>query len=644
MRQRRSVQRPAILCSAFTIALSGVAATVGAQVASAETITCRANAGVFYTKPDTVLELDRHNEPETGANSWVGRATIGNTWAGKTLAGPDGRMYLITDNGDVTRQRRLATGWENGGAGQVIATGWYGVTLAAYRNRITVDAAGDFYWSHDGILAWMHYDEATKVWTDRLIDTGWTTARYDLIVGAGAGVFYARTPAGALHRFQYDAASQRWIEYGTVVSTNGWQNNAQVAAAGGDVIYAIDKNNGQVKWHRYLGGGTWAPGPKVIGTVGADWQIAVTTDECKLVNTNQPVRPTVPARPNAATNVIEGAAGRFQYFYTDDFGRLIHGRQRTDDTAIVEFTTVPGYQQYVGTPSAVRVADDTLRVAALGKDSETRTSTQAPNTTTWTSAAGAGGWMPGPAVSAQRNGVLSLFATDAGGKLWVRDQDPASKQLLPWRVLQSSGLSSDVTAVAHTDGIDLLVRTTSGAYTKSSYVNGVLGPWIAVPGTGWTNPTAAVANPDNNLQAFAIQPDGSVVTQREMADGFTGTWKVLSGVVANGAPAVAMDSGGIVHVAVRANDGFVYQTEQQAPGSGAYRAWERLADSRTGASYQTATDPSMVTRAAGGVIATFRDLDGISYIYESTTPATTARSAETPRSVFTGGPAPKPNI
>ncbi|MFD6072713.1 tachylectin-related carbohydrate-binding protein [Amycolatopsis lurida] len=464
------------------------------------------------------------------------------------------------------------------------------------------------------------------------------------MVGAGAGVFYARTPAGDLHRFHYDVVSQRWIEYAKVVGVGGWQHFAQLASPGGDIIYGLDKNNGQIKWYRYLGGGAWAPGPTVIGTIPVDWQLSATTDDCKLVNTGVPTRPAVPARPNAATNVIEGAAGRFQYFYTDDFGRLIHGRQRTDDTSIVEFTTVPGYQQYVGTPSAVRAADDTLRVAALGKDSEIRTSAQAPNTTSWPSAAGAGGWMPGPAVAAQRNGVLSLFATDAGGKLWVRDQDLGSKQLLPWRVLQSSGLSSDLTAVAHADGIDLLARTTSGAYTKSSYVNGVLGPWITVPGTGWTNPAAAVANPDNNLQAFAIQPDGSVVTQREVTDGFTGTWNAIPGVVANGTPAVAMDTGGIVHVAVRANDGFVYQTEQQAPASGAYRAWVRLADSRTGASYQTATDPSMATRGSGGVIITFRDLDGISYVYESTTPVATARSAETPRSAFAGGPMQKPTI
>ncbi|MEQ0558872.1 hypothetical protein ABJI51_07305 [Amycolatopsis sp. NEAU-NG30] len=79
--------------------------------AAADAITCRAGAGVFYTLPDTHLDLDRHNEPETGATSWTGRTTIGNTWSGRTLAGPDGRMYSILDNGDVIRQRRLATSW-----------------------------------------------------------------------------------------------------------------------------------------------------------------------------------------------------------------------------------------------------------------------------------------------------------------------------------------------------------------------------------------------------------------------------------------------------------------------------------------------------------------------------------------------------
>ncbi|MFD6069098.1 hypothetical protein, partial [Amycolatopsis lurida] len=154
----------AVLCSALPLALSGGAATAGAQIAAAETVTCRASASVFYAKPDTRLAWDRHNEPETGANSWVGPATIGNAWAGKVLSGPDGRMYAIKDNGDVHRQRRLDSSWENGGVSQVIATGWRGVTMANQRNRITVDSLGDFYWSHDYILAWLRYDETTKVW------------------------------------------------------------------------------------------------------------------------------------------------------------------------------------------------------------------------------------------------------------------------------------------------------------------------------------------------------------------------------------------------------------------------------------------------------------------------------------------------
>ncbi|WP_410653135.1 tachylectin-related carbohydrate-binding protein [Amycolatopsis sp. cmx-4-54] len=646
MRQRRSIRRAAVLCSAFTIVLSGVAAAAGTQVAAAETITCRANAGVFYTKPDTVLQLDRHNEPETGARSWTGNTTIGNTWAGKTLAGPDGRMYLINDNGDVLRQRRLATGWENGGAGQIIATNWRGVTHPAQRNRITVDSLGDFYWSHDGILAWLRYDETTKVWTDRLIDTGWATSRYDMIVGAGAGVFYARTPGGDLHRFHYDANSQRWLEYAKLIGAGGWQNFAQMASAGGDVLYTLDKNNGQIKWYRYLGDGTWAPGPTVIGTIGADWQLSVTTDECKLVNTGVPTRPAVPLRTNAPSTVLEGAGGRLQHFYVDGFGRLIHGRQRSDDVTVVEFTVVPGHQAYTGTPSAVRLADDSLRVVALGQDSESRTSTLATGTTTWPAVSGFGGWTPDAASLVQRAGLGAAFMIDGLGRLWVRPQDGGSKQYLPWRMLPSSGLAGDLTAVVQGDGIDLVARTTAGAYTKATYANGALSAWTAVTGSGGTGKLAGAPNPDNSLEAFVTRADGAVVTQREKADGFSGAWVPLTGLVAAGPPAVTVDSGGIVHVAVRANDGYVYTTEQSAPGSTSYKAWRQLIDSRTGAAYQSATDPAVTSVSGGGVVVTFRDIDGVTYAY-SPTPAPAAAMRSAPASdgtTYRGGPLPKPSF
>ncbi|WP_410644741.1 tachylectin-related carbohydrate-binding protein [Amycolatopsis sp. lyj-346] len=644
MRQGSFARRPVTLCCAFTIAFTGAVSVTGAtQAAAADTITCRAGAGVFYTLPDTHLDLDRHHEPETGATSWTGRTTIGNAWSGKTLAGPDGRMYSILDNGDVHRQRRLATGWENGGVSQKIATGWAGMTQPQSRNRISVDATGDFYWAHDSILAWVRYDETTKAWTDRLIDTGWTLTKYDLIVGAGAGVFYARTPAGALYRFQYDPASQRWVEYATLVGASGWQNFSQIASAGGDVLYALDKNNGQIKWYRYLGGGSWT-GPKVVGTIGADYQLSVTTDDCRLVNPALPARPAVPARPSPATFLTEGTESKIQHFYVDDFGRLIHGRQRTDDVTIVEFSVVPGYQEFSGVPAAVRAADNSLQVTALGQDSESRVGSQTPGATSWPALAGFGGWTPGPARLVLRDGVSYAFAVDTAGKLWVRPQDPASKQFLPWRVLDSTGLSSDLTVVPQTDGIDVFARTTSGLYTKATYADGSLSSWITVPGTGWLAAAAAVANPDKNLQVFAVQPDGQVVTQRELSGGFTGAWSPLTGITANGVPATAMDPGGTVHVAVKANDGYVYVTEQVAPGSATYRGWQRLADARTGAAYQSVTDPALTARSTGGVVAAFRDADGVSYVYSSTVvPALTAR-ATTGRSVFTGGPAPKPRF
>jgi hypothetical protein len=644
MRQRPVARRSAVLACAFTVALTGAVSATGANVAAAaDTITCRASAGVFYTLPDTHLDLDRHNEPETGAASWTGRTTIGNTWAGKTLAGPDGRMYLISDNGNVLRQRRLATGWEGGGTGQIIATGWSGMTLPSQRNRITVDATGDFYWTHDNILAWLRYDETTKIWTDRLIDTGWTQTKYDLIVGAGAGVFYARTPGGDLYRFQYDPASQRWIDYARLVGSGGWQNYAQIASAGGDVLYALDKNTGQIKWYRYLGGGNWL-GWNVVGTIGTDYQLSVTTDDCKLVDPGLPTRPVVPVVADAPSAVVEGTGGKLQHFYVDGFGRLIHGRQRSTDITVVDFSVVPGYQQYTGTPGALRAADDSLLVTALGQDSETRASTQAAATTTWPAASGFGGWTPGTAVLVQRSGAGTAFAVDGSGRLLARPQDTASKQFLPWRVLPSSGLTGDLTAVAQADGIDVVARTTSGTYTKATYLDGTLSAWSAVPGTGWTGKLAATANPDKNLEAFAVQPDGVVVNQREQAAGFTGTWQPLAGVTAQGSPAAAVDSGGVVHVAVRGTDGYVYVTQQNAPGSTGYQAWQKLVDSRTGAAYQSATDPTLTGLSAGGVVVTYRDSDGVTYAFGSGTSVLAARSASPAPTSFSGGRLPKPSL
>ncbi|WP_409463400.1 tachylectin-related carbohydrate-binding protein [Amycolatopsis sp. GA6-003] len=645
MPQPPFVRRSAAVCCAFTVAFASTVSAVGTNVAAAaDTITCRASAGVFYTLPDTRLDLDRHNEPETGAVSWTGRTTIGNAWNGKTLAGPDGRMYLVGSDGTVRRYRRLATGWENGGVSQTIATGWYGVTLPSQRNRTTVDATGDFYWTHDDILAWLRYDETAKTWTERRIDTGWTQAKYDLIVGAGAGVFYARTPGGDLYRFQYDPSSQRWLEYARLVGNGGWQNYSQIASAGGDVLYALDKSTGQIRWYRYLGGGNWT-GRNVIGTVGADYQLSVTTDDCKLVDPGLPSRPVVPVAGDAASAVVEGVGGKLQHFYVDGFGRLIHGRQRSTDLTVVDFAVVPGYQQYTGTPSALRASDDSLLVTALGQDSETRRSTQAAATTTWSAATGFGGWTPGAAVLVQRSGVGTAFAVDGAGVLWARPQDPASKQFLPWRPLPSSGLTSDLTAVVQTDGIDIVARTTNGSFTKTTYLDGALSAWSAVPGTGWTGKLAATANPDQNLEAFAVQPDGAVVTQREQAAGFTGVWKPIPGVAAQGSPAAAVDGGGVVHVAVRATDGFVYVSQQNAPGSTGYQAWQKLVDSRTGAAYQTATDPTFTGLSAGGVAVTYRDSDGVTYAFGSgaTAASTTARSTS-PGTAFTGGPLPKPSL
>src|ERR1044072_3739474 len=100
---------------------------------------------------------------------------------------------------------------------------------------MTIDAEGDIYTDEaDGWLHWRAYDAATGLWTHRQIGVHWD--QFDLIVAGGRGVLYARRPDGVLFRYQYDAASQRWLIVGQQVGA-GWSIYDRVLSSGGDVLY-----------------------------------------------------------------------------------------------------------------------------------------------------------------------------------------------------------------------------------------------------------------------------------------------------------------------------------------------------------------------------------------------------------------------
>lgn len=232
-------------------------------------IQCQPTVPIFTVNND--LLLYGHPDPVNGGPMSPTQSVIGSGgWSAyvRLLAGPDGLIYGIRANGDVYRYQWTGTGW-TADSRTVVATGWTGFDLAANHNLITIDSRGDIYLINpDGTLVRGRYDNATKTWSTETLDTGWNG--YNLLVGAGDGVLYARTTAGALYRYVWDDATHQWSQSKHLVGTGGWNAFTRVSSAGADVLYTVT-TTGELRWYRYLPySDTWAPGPTIIGNGG--WQ------------------------------------------------------------------------------------------------------------------------------------------------------------------------------------------------------------------------------------------------------------------------------------------------------------------------------------------------------------------------------------
>ncbi|GAB3495290.1 hypothetical protein GCM10027521_44360 [Amycolatopsis cihanbeyliensis] len=613
-----------------------------------ETIQCQDNVAVFYQKPNTALDIDRHEEPETGARSWTGRKGIGWAWNGRAVAGPDGLVYEITPEGKVNQFRRTSNGWENGGTAKLIKSDW---NDPGYRSRVTVDSTGDFYVIlSDNRLRWYRYDENTEEWSERTLSFNW--GRFNMITAGGNGVLYTRTGNGDLYRHQYHAESQRWLERDNKVGHGGWQKFSSITSAGGDVLYAVDGNSGDMLWYRYLGNGEWAEGPKTVGSIPADWHMTAAPDSCEILNESLPEPVTVPLRDTAPNAIVEGTDGRLHHFYVDSYGRFVHGEQRnTDDITIIDFHLIPG-EPSTNHPTAAVREDGTVTAAALGQDGVTRGSTFADGANNWPAATSMGGWTSSPTSFVRRHdGRLRAFVVDQQGCLWETDQHADGMKFMPWWLHGGCGgfaQAAPMIEQADSDAYRLTMRKSDGRYQTITNENGHWVSWRLLGDQRFDGRAATVLNGDR-LHVFAKDSEGKVVFQIEGADGdFPGTWTEIPGLTATGAPAASVTGNGLVQVAARAADGYVYVTEQTNPGSNTYRDWQRLRDSRTGASYPSATDPVSTDRASGNVVFTYRDSDGAVYAFESITPQSgvSARSAAngSDRTGYSGGPVSKPDF
>ncbi|RKT54493.1 tachylectin-related carbohydrate-binding protein [Saccharothrix australiensis] len=584
--------------------------TATADPVTAQAVTCRSDVPFFLADVYNGLTLTRHSEPETGveAGAWSTGQGIGVGWDGNLFAGPDGLVYHVTPGKELYRYRWTASGWADGGRPQQLpGLGLQFAGGAAGRNRIAVDELGDFYYFELGRgLTWARFDEATRTWNTRLIDGGakWTLARYDMLIAAGPGVLYAReSQVGNLFRFQYDAASERWIEHAHQVGAGGWDRFTDAAGVGGDIFYVLESNN-TLKWYRYANGGFVTGSGRTVGsTWRADLRIEATSDSCKAIPNGLPTRPVVPAVPHAPANLLVAADGRLDYSYVDESNRTVNA-QVTDLTggAPFGFAAIPGNLGVTGTPAAVDGPDDRVRLLALGLDGDLRSNRQVASNGAWGPTAHVGGFAAGSPALIRAGDEFNAFAVDDAGCLWRRAFRNENERLGWWHQGCHDLAPQALTTVRAGDTWHLTARTRSGSYL-TSVLNGA---WTTLPGTGFTGRASVVVDGSGLRRLFARAADGTVRTLAETSPNAFGSWTVIPGITAAGDPSALLAPNGLYEVVVRGTDGYVHNTGQLSIGSSGWRPWREITDYAE----QSSTDPTAVAVPARNAwVVAFRDLN-----------------------------------
>jgi hypothetical protein len=589
---------------------------------------CTGPTEIFAGLPDGSTRLYKHTDPVGGTASWDVSAVVGGPSGGRLIGGPDGYVYNIQTNGDVRRYHWNGSGWDstNGSQYVTVGQGWTGWDSTQFRNRITMDANGNFYEdAHDGGLYVDHYDAATGTWNEHEIDTNW--GNYDLILAAGPGTIYARDPSlngGQLYRYQYDTASQRWLERAKVLST-GWNGFSGMFSPGGDTLYGhtVDPH-GDLLWYHYTDSSdTWAGGNNLGFGWDPSWEITSLTNTCSTPVT-LPTRPPVTPQPGQPTTLVANSNGRLEYFYIGADGSTVAGDQ-TDVTnpSTARFAALAGYQSSTGQAAAALNDNGTAQVLALGQDSETRGSTQSTVGGTWPTLSPAGGYFPAaPAMVRGADGTIVAFGIDSNGGLWYRPQAGKNAVLTSWRSLGASGLTGTPSAVLQGNAVRLIALDTTGTFRTASFTAGTLSAWASLSGITGTGNASVVLRGDSTLQVFARDNAGNVQTIRQNSDSsWPSSWTSILGVTAAGSPSAVLTASGTVETVVRATDGYIYNTGPTAPGSTTYRPWSVVSTTT-----KSATDPSTALLTTGTWVVSYRDADDRTLLFRATQSSPQARN------------------
>jgi len=616
---------------------------VGGQPAhAADTFQCTGGATVLAAEPDGVLWRYPLSSPGTTTSSWGTRVQIGSGWQnfGRVLGGPGGRVYGINSTG-LYRYRWNGTGWDtvDGSQRQQLSTGFIQYATAAYRNKITVDENGDFYLvDANGKLRWYRYDEASRTWPifGRVLDTGWD--RYDLIVAAGPGVLFARTPAGALYRHRFEPTSQRWVVRNALVGS-GWNGFTRgLYSVGGDTLFGIQAD-GDLFHYRYREDtNSW---PVLGRAVGSGWHnyanATAITDTCRLTDRHVPAQPAVAVTPYSTAAVVQGPAtgtalGPIEYLHADNIGRLRHAYQSNpDDFGSVQWSTIPNDQAFTGKPALVANTQGVLQALVHNANSDVWSFTRAASpSTAWQAGLGLGGAMQSsPALVRLSDGTLAAFALDAAGALWFRAQDGSAGDLLPWSTLGGSGLTGEPFVLASSDRSALLiVGDAGGTLRTATYRDGTLSAWTSLGGSGFGGAPAVVSLPGPSLRIFARAADGLIMTQRQDATGaFPGVWTPVGTFPTAGSPAAILDPVlGRLAVVARGADGEIYRVFETAQGTATWGDWARV---NPDVSDPAASDPTVIplTNSSGQTwVIVYRNANDATRVYQRQIPTASVAS------------------
>ncbi|MEJ3747625.1 tachylectin-related carbohydrate-binding protein [Actinomycetes bacterium KLBMP 9797] len=556
---------------------------------AADSVQCGPAATVFAAESNGVLRRYPLNSPANNPATYGDYTPAGTGWNifGRVLGGPDGRVYGINSSGMYLYQWN-GSGWPV--HSRFISSGFTAHATAPLRDKITIDEAGDFYLvDADGKLLRHRYDEASNTWTTsgQLVATGW--GQYDLIVAGSAGVLYARTPAGEFFRFRYDVESQRVIQPATPVGA-GWQWFTKgIFSVGGDTLFGILANGDQLQYRYREDNNTWVVHAAVIGS---GWEtfpnVFATTNTCRLTVSHTPARPSTPvvSYTPVAVRQMPGSGsqlGPVEYAYTDNIGRLVHGRQsNVDNGSSTQWAPVASDHAFTGTPALISNPQGLVQIASQNTGGDYLALTQASaGSPLWAAWVGLGGFMKyPPAVARMPDSTMVMFGVDAAGALWVRHQDGTAGQFLPWRPVGSAGAGLAGTPLV-ADGSNgsrtLIVAGAGGTLHTARYTAGTLSSWTSLGGSGFTGAPSVVALPGNRLRIFARAATGEILMRQQEADGtMPGGWSPVGTFTAAGAPSAILDPTGRLSVVARGTDGEVYAVFETGQGTLQWGTWNRV--------------------------------------------------------------------